>query len=195
MRPQGLREAKKDQTRLALREAAIGLFVANGYEGTTVAEIAARADVSEPTFFRYFQAKAAVYLVPLEDRIDKMITVLEELPGQIGPIDACLRTAESPKAIELLPAPVEAPYLRELRSTPALRSALHDVYDGATDRLSLDFARRLRLQPDDLEVRQTAAAVVGTLQEVFFQWAASNDGFDIQAAALDAFERLRSGLR
>lgn len=195
MSPQSLREAKKDQTRVALRKAAIGLFLANGYEGTTVAEIAATADVSEPTFFRYFPTKAAVFLVPLEDRIDRTITVLEGLPGELSPLDACLRTAESAEAIDLLPAPIEAPYLRELRRTPALRSALLDAYDGATDRLSLDFARRLGLQPHDLEVRQTASAVVGTLQEVFFQWAASNDGFDIQAAAVDSFQRLRSGLR
>ncbi len=191
----GLREAKKDRTRLTLRKAAIELFLAKGYEATTVAEIAASAAVSEPTFFRYFPTKAAVFLVPLEDRIDRTITVLEQLPGDLRPVEACLQTAESAEAVDLLPAPIEAPYLRELRSTPALRSALLDAYDGATDRLSVDFARRLRLPPDELEVRQTASAVVGTLQEVFFQWAASNDGFDIQAAAVEAFERLRNGLR
>ncbi len=191
----GLREAKKTQTRLALRDAAVELFVTNGYDATTVAEIAAKARVSEPTFFRYYPTKAAVVLAPLEHRIDRTISALEELPVELLPLDACVQTAQSAEAIDLLPAPIEAPYLRELRETPSLRSAMLDCFDIATDRLSADFARRLRLQPDDLVVRQTASAVVATLQEVFFQWAADTDDFDIGVAAVESFQRLRSGLR
>ncbi len=59
-----------------------------------------------------------------------------------------------------------------------------DLFDAATERLSTDFARRLQRHPDDLEVRQTAAVAVATLQEVFFQWAANTDDFDIGAAAI-----------
>ena len=164
-------------------------------DATTVAEIAAKAQVSEPTFFRYYPTKAAVVLAPLEHRIDRTIGALEELPRELLPLDACLQTARSAEAIDLLPAPIEAPYLRELRETPSLRSALLDSFDTATDRLSIDFARRLGLEPHDLVVRQTAATVVATLQEVFFQWAADADGFDIATATEESFERLRAGLR
>ncbi len=195
MQTESLREAKKIHTRSALREAAIELFVANGYDATTVAEIADRAQVSEPTFFRYFPTKAAVFLVPLEDRIDKTLNALEELPTDLTPLQACIRTAEGADAVDLLPAPIEAPYLREMRSTPALHIAMLDAFDVATDRASIEFARRLDLRPDDLEVRLTAAAVLGCLQEVFFQWATSTDGYDIQAAALESFQRLQRGLR
>lgn len=190
-----LREAKKAQTRLALRDAAVELFVTNGYDATTVAEIAATAQVSEPTFFRYYPTKADVVLAPLQHRIDRTLSALEDLPVDLPPIEACLRTAQSAQAADLLPAPIEAPYLRELRGTPSLRSAMLDVFDAATDRLGNEFARRLQRRPQDLEVRQTAAAVVATLQEVFFQWAANTDDFDIGAAAVAAFERLRAGLR
>jgi AcrR family transcriptional regulator len=193
METEGLRQSKKNRTRLAMREAAIELFVDRGYEDTTVAEIAATAGVSEPTFFRYFATKAAVFLVPLEDRIEKTLDALEAQPAELSPMEACIATARSAGAVELLPAPIEAPYLRQLRNTPALRLAMLDAFDAAVDRMSGDFARRMASGPDDLEVRQTAAAVASTLQEVFFQWSSGAE-VDIQRSAVECFERLRGGL-
>ena len=191
----GLRETKKAQTRLALRDAAVDLFVANGYDATTVADIAAAAQVSEPTFYRYYPTKAAVVLAPLEHRIDASLTALEGLPLELAPLEACLRNVLGAEAADLLPAPTEAPYLRELRSTQSLRSAMLDLFDAATDRLALDFAERLGQPPDVLEVRQTAAVVIVTLQEIFLQWATDTDDFDVVPTAVAAFERLRGGLR
>ncbi|MEV6228829.1 TetR/AcrR family transcriptional regulator [Saccharopolyspora shandongensis] len=56
----GLRERKKRRTKQALIEAAIRLFDEKGYDNTTVAEIAAAAEVSPATFFNYFSAKDEV---------------------------------------------------------------------------------------------------------------------------------------
>lgn len=190
----GLRETKKARTRLELREAAIELFLADGYDATTVADIAASAGVSEPTFYRYYSTKAAVVLAPLELRIDASLTALEALPADLAPLEACLRNVRSAAAADLLPAPTEAPYLRVLRETQSLRSAMLDLFDAATDRLAIDFARRLQRRPDDLEVRQSAAVVIATLHEIFLQWATDTDDVDVLPAAIEAFERLRAGL-
>ena len=55
--PTGRREAHKQATRAALRAAAMRLFAEQGYDVTTVADIARAADVTQRTFYRYFDGK------------------------------------------------------------------------------------------------------------------------------------------
>ncbi|GAA1958416.1 TetR family transcriptional regulator [Catenulispora subtropica] len=55
--PLGLRESKKRRTRLAISEHAVRLFIARGFEATTVAEVAAAARVAKKTVTNYFPRK------------------------------------------------------------------------------------------------------------------------------------------
>lgn len=59
-----------------LEEAACELFLEQGYDGTTVAEIARRAGVSRGTFFNYFPAKSDVFWGDLDDAIASLPTAL-----------------------------------------------------------------------------------------------------------------------
>jgi TetR/AcrR family transcriptional regulator, regulator of mycofactocin system len=56
-RPSGLRERKKQRTRELIASTALTLFSERGYHATTVADVAAAAEVSERTVFGYFAAK------------------------------------------------------------------------------------------------------------------------------------------
>jgi AcrR family transcriptional regulator len=59
--PAGLRERKKQQTRRAISDAATRLFMTNGFDNTTVAEVAEAAGVSEQTVLNYFPAKTDLF--------------------------------------------------------------------------------------------------------------------------------------
>jgi AcrR family transcriptional regulator len=76
----GLRERKKRRTRRALAGAALRLFSERGYEQTTVADIAAAADVSPRTFFGYFRSKEEVLFADTDERIELMRQALAEVP-------------------------------------------------------------------------------------------------------------------
>jgi AcrR family transcriptional regulator len=83
------RERKKNATRERIREAALRLFRAPGYDATTVGQIAGAAGVSHMTFFRYFPAKEDV---ALSDSCDPLIaSAVAETPAA-WPVTRRIRT-------------------------------------------------------------------------------------------------------
>lgn len=84
----GLRERKKAKTRVALIDAALDLFLAQGYEATTIDQIAAAVDVSPRTFFRYFGSKEEVALAPAADAQDVFLSELHVRPASESPFAA-----------------------------------------------------------------------------------------------------------
>lgn len=92
-----LRERKKDQTREALAKAAFELFSQKGFEATTAAEIAAAANVSRRTFFRYFPSKDELLFIDNEPRLERFrehLSVREPDDDAFAPVfRACLEMA------------------------------------------------------------------------------------------------------
>ncbi|WP_326626177.1 TetR/AcrR family transcriptional regulator [Nonomuraea fuscirosea] len=66
----GLRERKKQRTRQALVQAAFQLFGERGFEETTLADIAAQAEISTRTFFSYFASKDDLIFHDTEERLE-----------------------------------------------------------------------------------------------------------------------------
>src|ERR1700737_1047295 len=85
-RQDGLRERKKARTRASIREHALRLFREQGYQKTTVEQIAAAAEVSPSTFFRYFPTKEDVVLQ--DDMDTRMIEAVERQPADLAPLTA-----------------------------------------------------------------------------------------------------------
>ncbi|WP_406277927.1 TetR/AcrR family transcriptional regulator [Nocardia sp. NBC_00881] len=91
MPPSALRDRKRDRTRRALLEAAAELFEARGYEETTVADIAAAADVGTRTFFNYFASKEELLFPESDDRVrDAVAAIAGRRPGE-RPVEVLLR--------------------------------------------------------------------------------------------------------
>jgi AcrR family transcriptional regulator len=84
----GLREFKKQRTRVALIDTALDLFLNNGYDTTTVDDIAAAVGVSQRTFFRYFAGKEQVALAVPAEFEAVLVEELEARPVREAPVVA-----------------------------------------------------------------------------------------------------------
>lgn len=167
----GLRELKKQRTRAAIQEAALRLIDEHGYDGTTCEEIAAAAEVSPATFFRYFPTKEDV--VVTDDYDPLLASAVGGRPAREGPLLAVRRGLAETFA---LIGDDEMATVRSrttlMLSVPALRARMYEQTASARDALAVALAPRMGLEPDDLRVRSLAAACAAALAVAVEHWAA-----------------------
>ena len=94
MTEEGLRERKKRRTRAQIVSAAMRLFAERGYQGTTVADIAAAADIAPRTFFAYFPSKEAVVFHQVDEDVASLARSLRERREGENAMDALRRWIE-----------------------------------------------------------------------------------------------------
>jgi AcrR family transcriptional regulator len=188
-RPEGLRERKKARTRASIREHALRLFREQGYQATTVEQIAAAAEVSPSTFFRYFPTKEDVVLQ--DDMDTRMIEALERQRAELGPLTAVRAATQE------MFAGYNAADLDVLRETTALTFTVPEVRARALDEFARTIevvaeavAKRAGRGPDDLAVRTAAGAIVGVIMAITMPW----DGWSDRQTVEDTFERIDQAL-
>jgi len=187
--PVGLRERKKARTRAALREHALRLFREKGYQNTTVEQIAAAAEVSPSTFFRYFPTKED--LVLQDDMDTRMIEALEHQPPEMGPV-AAVRAASREMFASYTTADIEI--LRETTrltvTVPEVRARAMDEFARTITVVAEAVARRSGHSADDLAVRAVAGAIIGVIMSVTMPW----EGWPERTSFEDTFGRIDEAL-
>lgn len=188
----GLRERKKAQTRAAIQEHALRLFGRQGYTETTVQQIAAAADVSPATFFRYFPTKEDTVLF---DRLDPvMMDLFRAQPAELSPTEALRATlTDSLAALTDEEWRLESERQQLVFNNPELRARMMDQLYAAIDLLAMLAAERVGRSADDFEVRTWAGAVVGV---VMAAWPATGGHRmrDYMEQVDRAFAHLQAGL-
>ena len=185
----GLRERKKARTRASLREHALRLFREKGYQNTTVEQIAAAAEVSPSTFFRYFPTKEDLVL---QDDMDvRMIEALEQQPPDLGPV-AAVRAASRQMFDSYTAADMDILHetIRLTLTVPEIRARAMDEFARTITVVAEAVAKRAGRSPDDLAVRAAAGAVVGVIMSVTMPW----EGWTERNSVEDTFGRIDEAL-
>ncbi|MET9341730.1 TetR family transcriptional regulator [Nonomuraea sp. NPDC003804] len=86
-----LRDRKKERTRQLLSDTAIAMFLAEGFDQVAVADIAAAAEVSKPTLFRYFPVKEDLVLHRIADHQGEQARVVAARDPRESPLRALRR--------------------------------------------------------------------------------------------------------
>jgi AcrR family transcriptional regulator len=172
--PSGLRERKKARTKASIQAHAVRLFLEQGYDATTVEQVAEAAEVATSTVFRYFPAKED--LVVSDDYDPMVIAAFEAQPAGLSPIQA-LRTALRTALAELSPDELTIQRERTILtlSVPALWGAsLRNLTETMQLLIGL-MAKRIGRPTDDEAIRAFAGAAIGVMLEVMFRWSRTPD--------------------
>ncbi|WP_328430434.1 TetR/AcrR family transcriptional regulator [Streptomyces sp. NBC_00443] len=186
----GLRERKKIKTRTAIRDATYALIKQQGYDATTIEQIAEGAEVSPSTVFRYFPTKEDIVLTDEYDPI---------LPAELRGRPADEPWTESLRHVMRLAIRAgteEGPEVVRLRShllvqVPAVRSRMLESMSVTGRMLAEAVAERNGLDRDSLEARVYTMSLIGGLAEISLYWAENDfkdDLLDLLDRTLDVIE-------
>ena len=190
----GLRERKKLKTQHALQEHALRLFTEQGYDETTIEQIAEAAEVSPSTFFRYYPTKEDVLL---RDEFDPIVVAcLLGQPREKPPMRAVRDAIKA--AFSGLDPEEEQQFLARYRiaiTTPITRSRLYESFLEALDLFANTLAEWKGLTPHDPALRTLVGAVTGVIQQAAIEWVKSGGEKPFASVIDEHLARLEGGLK
>ena len=188
----GLRERKKARTRAAIQAEAMRLFREQGYQATTVEQIAEAAEVSPSTFFRYFPTKEDVVL--WDDFDPLIVEAFRERPSNELPITA-MRAAFATAFRRISPEDLDRvrERTRLTMEVPELRAASLEQFSGTVQLLAAIVGERVGKPVSDMAVLALAGAVVGVAMSVMLAATADPDA-DMVSLLDEAMRLLEQGL-
>jgi AcrR family transcriptional regulator len=173
-----------------LEKAALELFTEDGYERTTVAGIAARAGVTERTFFRYFADKREALFGGGRELQDFLVGQVAGAPARVAPLDAIAG------ALETAATEIFAPRQAFARQRQAVISSNPDLQERELLKLAsltAALARALRDrgadEPGATLAAETAMAVFKT---AFAQWVSDSGTGDLCEIIKNTLAELRA---
>jgi AcrR family transcriptional regulator len=188
---EGLRSRKKAKTRMMIEDAALRLFAEQGYEATTVEQIAAEVEISTTTFFRYFPSKADVVLCHQDANMPQLCAAIREFPQ--GKCDL-LAVQEAIMAVWVPNAdPVHSHRAGLAVATSAtLRGLYNDMSRNWLEDVAQALAERRGLKKPDAEATITARVAVGVFNEAVRAWGQSGYKANVGQMVERAFATLKT---
>jgi AcrR family transcriptional regulator len=172
-----------------LEKAALDLYAERGFEQTTVAEIAARAGLTERTFFRHFADKREVLFAGASHLQELLVTTLAGTPVSAAPITA-IATAVGAAAALLQP---RRPYSQQRQAVIAANTDLQERELIKLASLAVALADTLRQRGvADPAASLAAEAGIAVFRIAFERWVDEANQRDFSELVRESFDQLRS---
>jgi AcrR family transcriptional regulator len=193
---EGLRERKKRETRARIAAKALELFATQGFERTTIAQIAEATDVAPRTVSSYFPVKEEL---AFPERELFIATLRDALTNREPGVDALAALKEWIRDSDLIWAQNTEEAARRRRiieAEPALRAYELRTEAAVVDILRAEIARDLDRDENDLEPRMASAAAVAIFEVLsdFFKPSMAVDGDDLEAVRVRFLAQLDRAL-
>lgn len=173
---------------------ALELFAAQGFDETSVDEVAEAAGIARRTLFRYFPSKNAIPWGNFDEHLAMMRTELAELPADM-PMTEALTSA----LLHFNTVPAEAAAMHRKRmslilGTPTLQAYSSVMYEGWRGVVAEYAAGRLGASPTDHRPRIVGYLLLGIAMSAYEQWLA-DDTLELTDLLSVGMEQLSDGLR
>ncbi len=189
-----VRAQKKAAAKANVLEIAHRLFRAHGFEGTTIEQICAEAQISKRTFFRYFRDKESLVFPNREERLEVFVAFLKQNQNAANPFET-LRMATQLFGSE---------YNKNRERLQQKQAIIHASADLLAREREIDldwqfaianaFSARAGNSPDgDLWARVLAGAIMGVVRSTMNFWFERNCEDDLTKLGLDALNYLEKG--
>ncbi|MDQ2894983.1 MAG: mycofactocin system transcriptional regulator [Actinomycetota bacterium] len=159
----------------AIELIALRLFTDRGFEDTTVEQIAAEADVSRRTFFRYFDSKAAVLWHQFDEEVQALRLAFAQVSGELSMMYAIRDVVIGVNRYRAEDVPELRARINLLGSVPALQASAAPHYDAWERAVSDYAAKRLGQPADSLIPMAIGRTTLAACRAAFDQWVANAD--------------------
>ena len=190
----GLRERKKLERRRSIEVAALNRFGENGFDATTIDEIAADADIAPRTFFSYFPTKEYVVLADYADRLKRTTDELGRRPASEAP---WLALRES---FAVVAADYEAQRDDLIRRfaimavNPSVHARSLQLQAGWEDTVAEVLAQRMGVNAEDIRPRLMSSAALACMRSSLRHWILTGHRRSLPDLVEASFDRLGTGL-
>lgn len=164
-----MRELKKRRTRRLIADAAMRLFLRDGFENVGVRQIAAAAEVSLKTVYNYFPSKADLVFDESDEILTELLRAIRERPSGQSALAAVARFLEEfQKCVPARrpPGPSVA-FRRLIEESPTLRAHRRAMFARMEAALAVLLAEQTGAAPSAVEPFIAAAAIVAVFRARF----------------------------
>jgi AcrR family transcriptional regulator len=190
----GLRERKKMLAREAIEEAALRLFHEQGYENTSIEDIAEAVVMSPRTFFRYFASKEDVVFASWQEIVDTVVVFLSQHPQDESLYEVLSAVLNHISTIFQTRRERSLIMYQVVTTTPALIPPYLYLLTSLEQIIHTIIIQRWSTQQNDQHILLTIAAAITSFRVTLQFWLQDGGQEDLSATVRENMERLRDGL-